>query len=60
MGNNGTFATVREVSETSHDIMMGDTISSDASAMDVDSQGSPREDGGSAQAATLDESAAVA
>ena len=32
MGNNGTFATVREVSETSHDIMMGDTISSDVSA----------------------------
>ena len=39
IGNNGIFATVREpeVSETSHDIMMGDTISSDASAMDVDS-----------------------
>ena len=57
MGNNGTFATVREVSETSHDIMMGDTISSDVSAMDVDS---PREDDGSAQAATLDETAATA
>ena len=41
MGNNGTFATVREVSETSHDIMMGDTISSDASAMDVEPWISP-------------------
>ena len=50
--HNGTFATVREVSETSHDIMMEDTISSDAPAMDVDSHGSPREDGGSAQTAT--------
>ena len=46
MGNNGTFATVREVSETSHDIMMGDTISSDVSAMDVDS---PSEDDGQGQ-----------
>ena len=26
MVNNGSFATVREVSESSHDIMMGDTI----------------------------------
>ena len=57
MGNNGTFATVREVSETSCDVMMGDTVSSDVSAMDVDS---PREDTGSAQAATLDETAATA
>ena len=57
MGNNGTFATVREVSETSHDIMMGDTISSDVSVMDVDS---PREDDGQGQAATLDETAATA
>ena len=60
MGNNGTFAIVREVSETSHDIMMGDTIPSDATAMDVDSHGSPREEDGSAPAATLDEPAAVA
>ena len=57
MGNNGNFATVREVSETSHDIMMGDTISSDVSLMDVDS---PREEGGQGQAATLDETAATA
>ena len=57
MGNNGTVATVREVSETSHDIMMGDTISSDVSLMDVDS---PREDDGQGQAATLDETAATA
>ena len=52
MGNNGTFATAREVSETSHDIMM-----SDVSMMDVDS---PREDDGQGQVATLDESAATA
>ena len=51
MGNNGNFAIVREVSETSHDIMMGDTISSDASAMDVDSHGLPNDEG-SAQPAT--------
>ena len=43
MGNNGNFATVREVSETSHDIMMGDTISSDVSMVDVES---PREEEG--------------
>ena len=57
MGNHGTFATVREVSETSHDIMMGDTISSDVSMRDADS---PREDDGQGQAATLDETAATA
>ena len=57
MGNNGTFATVHEVSETSHDIMMGETVSSDVSMMDVDS---PREDDGQGQAATLDETAATA
>ena len=39
-GNNGTFATIREVSEASHDIMMGDTISSDVSMADAES---PRE-----------------
>ena len=59
MGNNGTFAVVREVSQTSHDIMMGDTVSSDASAMDVDSFGSPNDDG-SAQPSTLEETGAAA
>ena len=57
MGNNGTFATVREVSETSHDILMGDTISSDASIMDVDS---PREDDGQGQTAAMEETTATA
>ena len=57
MGNNGSFATVREVSEASHDIMMGDTISSDVSMADADS---PREEGGQGQAATLDDTAATA
>ena len=42
-----------------HDIMMGDAISSDASAMDVDSHESPTDDG-SAQPATLEETAAAA
>ena len=56
-GNNGTFATVREVSEASHDIMMGDTISSDVSMVDAES---PREGDGQGQAATLDDSAATA
>ena len=36
MGNNGSFATVREVSEASHDIMMGDTLSSDVSKADAE------------------------
>ena len=49
MGNNGSFATIREVSEASHDIMMGDTISSDVSMVDAESQ-----------AATLDDTAATA
>ena len=54
MGNNGTFATVREVSETSHDIMMGDfpQIMRDAD--------SPREEDGQGQAAALDDTAATA
>ena len=43
MGNNGTFAVIREVSESSHDILMGDIISSDASAMDVESQDATEE-----------------
>ena len=45
--------------ETSHDIIMGDTVSSDASATDVDSHGQPDDDG-SAQPATLEEPAAGA
>ena len=57
MGNNGSFATVREVSEASHDIMMGDTISSDVSMGDAES---PREEGDQGQAATLDDTAATA
>ena len=57
MGNNGTFVTVREVSEASHDIMMGDTISSDVSMVDAES---PREGDGQGQAATLDDTAATA
>ena len=57
MGNDGTFATVREVSETSHDVMMGDTISSDVSMRDADS---PHEYDGQGQAAALDEAAATA
>ena len=56
-GNNGTFATIREVSEASHDIMMGDTISSDVSMVDAES---PRESDGQGQAATLDDTAATA
>ena len=54
MGNNGNFATVREVSEASHDIMMG---ASDVSMVDADS---PREEGAQGQAATLDDTAATA
>ena len=57
MGNNGNFATAREVSESSHDIVMGDTISSDVTVMDVDS---PREGDGQGQAATLGDTAATA
>ena len=56
-GNNGTFATIREVSEASHDIVMGDTISSDVSMVDAES---PREGDGQGQAATLDDTAATA
>ena len=37
VGDNGDFTTFREVSESSHDIVMGESISSDVSAMDVDS-----------------------
>ena len=59
MGNNGQFTVVKEVSETSHDIMMGDTISSDASGMDVDSHGPPHDDA-SVQPATLEDTAAAA
>ena len=56
-GNNGTFATVREVSEASQDILMGDTISFDVSMVDAES---PREGDGQDQAATLDDTAATA
>ena len=56
MGNNGKFAVVREVSETPHDILMGDTISSDASAMDVDSQ-EATEEASAAQPAADDQPA---
>ena len=48
-GNNGTFAVIREVSAASHDIMMGDTVSSDVSS----------EGDGQGQAATLDDTAAT-
>ena len=54
-GNNGTFAVIREVSEASHDVMMGDTISSDVSMTDADGP----EGDGQGQAATLDDSAAT-
>ena len=53
MGKQRKFAVVREVSETSRDITMGDTVSSDASAMGVDSHGQPDDDG-SAQPATTE------
>ena len=57
-GNNGTFAVIREVSEGSHDIMMGDTVSSDVSMADPDT---PIVLGdGPDQPATLDDSAATA
>ena len=55
-GNNGTFAVIREVSEVSHDIMMGDTVSSDVSMADAES---PGEGDGQGQAATLDDTAAT-
>ena len=55
-GNNGTFAVIREVSEASHDIMMGDTVSS-VSMADAES---PGEGDGQSQAATLDDTAATA
>ena len=41
--HNGNFAVIRELSESSHDILMGDTISSDVSAMDVESQDATEE-----------------
>ena len=59
MGNNSKFVVVREVSEASHDILMGDTISSDASAVEVDSHGQPNE-GSATQPAPADEPAASA
>ena len=36
IGNNGNFAVIREVSEGSHDVAMGDTVSSDVSMADAD------------------------
>ena len=58
MGNNGTFAVIREVSEASHDVVMGDTVSSDVSMADPET---PIVLGdGQDQAATLDDSAATA
>ena len=56
-GNNGTFAVIRELSEASHDIVMGDTVSSDVSMADAES---PCEGDGQGQAATLDDTAATA
>ena len=50
---------MREVSETSRDSMMGDTISSDASAIDVDSHGQSDDDG-STQAGTVEDPAVSA
>ena len=57
MGNNGYFTVVREVSEGSHDVTMGDTVSSDVSMTDADvtmAQGDAQD-----TAATLDESGAT-
>ena len=54
-GNNGNFTIIREVSEASHDVVMGDTISSDVSMTDADGP----EGDGQGQAATLDDSAAT-
>ena len=57
-GNNGTFAVIREASEASHDVIMGDTVSSDVSMADAET---PIVLGdGQDQAATLDDSAATA
>ena len=56
-GNNGNFAIIREVSEASHDVVMGDTISSDVSMTDAEG---PGEGDGQGQAATLDDIAATA
>ena len=56
-GNNGYFTVVREVSEGSHDVTMGDTVSSDVSMTDADvtmAQGDAQD-----TAATLDESVAT-
>ena len=57
MGNNGYFTVIREVSEGSHDVAMGDTVSSDVSMADADTpivQGDAQD-----TAATLDESVAT-
>ena len=57
-GNNGTFAVIREVSEASHDVVMGDTIASDVSMEDAEAPIALGD--GQDQAATLDDSAATA
>ena len=57
MGNNGSFAPIREVSEGSHDATMAETVSSDVSMTDADgtmAQGTAQD-----AAATLDESGAT-
>ena len=36
MGDNGDFTTVREVFESLHGVVVGEPVSSDVSAMDVD------------------------
>ena len=57
MGNNGYFTVIREVSEGSHDIAMGDAVSSDVSMTDADvpmAQGDAQD-----TAATLVESGAT-
>ena len=57
MGNNGSFAPIREVSEGSHDVTMAETVSSDVSMTDAEltmAQGDAQD-----TAATLDESHAT-
>ena len=56
-GNNDTFPVIREVSEASHDVLMGDTVSSDVSMVDAEGPGEGDDQG---QAATLDDTAATA
>ena len=53
-GDIGDFTTIREVSESSHDIVMGESISADVSAMDIDGA---EEQGSSQQSQAADQSA---